>query len=195
MGDHNANLGSTSSTEKMLMVGDYPHIERSYDLVVGLAEDLELGRIMALSIDGTVYPFGNSYSLDIALGDGAAKDFTGKLGPVEPESVSITDGTETFTDNGDGTLTGDATGTGSVDYTTGFYKVSFNAAPANQAAISATVKNCKKGPLTKMAYTTDGIADVCVHGPVNNNWLHLGTGELSVADRIELDNLGVWPIG
>lgn len=195
MVDHNANLGSTSSIEKVITVGDFPHITRSYDLVTGLGADLDPGRIMALSVDGTAYPFGDSYTFEIAVGDGAALDFTGKLGPVEPGTVSITDVTETFTDNMDGTLTGDATGTGVVNYATGFYKISFNAAPVNLGTISATVKNCMKGPLINQAFTADGVVDVCVHGPVNNEWLHLGSGSLSVADVIELDNMGVWPIG
>jgi len=70
-----------------------------------------------------------------ANGDAAETDFTFAMTPttgmaVLPESVIVTDGTETFTDNGDGTLTGDATGTGTVNYATGAVSVSFNAAPS-----------------------------------------------------------------
>ena len=41
--------------------------------------------------------------------------------------VTFTDGTETFTDNLDGTLTGSAGGTGTINYTTGAYSITFNA--------------------------------------------------------------------
>ena len=43
-------------------------------------------------------------------------------------NVSFTDGTETFTDNKDGTLTGSAGGTGTINYATGAYSITFNAA-------------------------------------------------------------------
>ncbi|SRR3989339_677872 len=43
--------------------------------------------------------------------------------------VSFTDGTETISDNFDGTLTGSAGGTGTINYATGAYSVTFNAAP------------------------------------------------------------------
>jgi len=41
--------------------------------------------------------------------------------------VTFTDGTETFTDNYDGTLTGSAGGTGTINYATGAYDITFNA--------------------------------------------------------------------
>lgn len=41
--------------------------------------------------------------------------------------VSITDGNEVFTDNYDGTLTSNGTGTGTINYATGAYDVTFNA--------------------------------------------------------------------
>lgn len=48
---------------------------------------------------------------------------------VLPGSVVVADSVETFTDNGDGTLTGDATGTGTVNYATGVVSATFNTAP------------------------------------------------------------------
>lgn len=41
--------------------------------------------------------------------------------------VTFTDGVELFTDNRDGTLTGDQGGTGTINYTSGAYSVTFNA--------------------------------------------------------------------
>lgn len=46
-------------------------------------------------------------------------------------AVSFTDTVETFTDNYDGTLTGSAGGTGTINYATGAYSITFNASPSN----------------------------------------------------------------
>ncbi len=53
-------------------------------------------------------------------------------------SVSITDGTETFTDTGLGTLSGSAGGTGTINYATGAASVTFAVAPANLQAITTS---------------------------------------------------------
>lgn len=65
--------------------------------------------------------------------------FTGTFAgaPLVPGSVSVSDGVETFTDNGVGVLVGSASGTGTINYETGAYSVTFNAAPA-AAPIPAT---------------------------------------------------------
>jgi len=49
-------------------------------------------------------------------------------------SVSFTDGVETFTDNNDGTLTGSAGGTGTINYSTGAYSITFNASATTVTA-------------------------------------------------------------
>ena len=76
----------------------------------------------------------------LADGDASTTLFSGKLvwDNVQAGSVSITDGTETFTDNKDGTLTGSAGGAGTIDYQTGDYSVTFNAAPGSGNSISAS---------------------------------------------------------
>lgn len=50
--------------------------------------------------------------------------------------IAVTDGTETFTDNFSGVLTGSAGGTGTINYTTGAISVTFAVAPANLQAIT-----------------------------------------------------------
>jgi len=74
----------------------------------------------------------------IGIGDGYTVTFTATLSktPIKPGSVTVTDGTETFTDNGDGTLTGSLGGTGTINYVTGEITVTFANAPANYAAIT-----------------------------------------------------------
>lgn len=78
-------------------------------------------------------------SEELATGDGTETNFTGNLDytPIDAGTVSITDGVETFSDDGEGVLTGDAGGSGTVNYTTGAYDVTFNAAPGNGQALLA----------------------------------------------------------
>lgn len=51
--------------------------------------------------------------------------------------VTFTNGTETFADNTDGTLTGNLGGTGTINYTTGVFSLTFNSGPG---AITATYR-------------------------------------------------------
>lgn len=76
---------------------------------------------------------------ELATGNGTATNFTGNLDytPVEAGTVEITDGTETFTDDGAGTLTGDAGGSGTINYTSGAYDVTFAAGVANGTPVLA----------------------------------------------------------
>jgi hypothetical protein len=79
-------------------------------------------------------------ALDIfALGDGTPGPFNGWLSrpPVVPNTVSITDGTETFTDDGAGNLTGSLGGTGTIDYVSGIVNLTFNGNVTNGVPIRA----------------------------------------------------------
>lgn len=75
---------------------------------------------------------------NIDLGDGGVS-YSGTLSvhPIAAGSFAPTDGTETFTDNGDGTLTGSAGGTGTINYTTGAWTLTFNAVVAANTNIYA----------------------------------------------------------
>ena len=86
----------------------------------------------------------------IATGDGSTKLFTGtltynfvrsgylalKMAPTTGFGIQITDGTERFNDDGNGALIGSLGGTGTVDYITGAYSVTFNTAPTNGIKIT-----------------------------------------------------------
>lgn len=65
------------------------------------------------------------------LGDSSEVRFVGVFPytPLTAGTVAVTDGTEAFTDDGAGVLTGGAGGAGTVNYTTGLIDVTFNAAP------------------------------------------------------------------
>jgi len=78
-------------------------------------------------------------SQTIALGNGGAV-YNGTLFvfPILAGSLSITDGEETFVDNGAGLLTGSAGGTGTIDYTTGVYSLTFFVAVPIGEAITAS---------------------------------------------------------
>ena len=75
----------------------------------------------------------------IAFGNGGAV-YNGTLfvSPILAGSLSITDGEETFVDNGAGLLTGSAGGTGTINYTTGIYSVTFFVAVPIGEAITAS---------------------------------------------------------
>ena len=79
---------------------------------------------------------------NIGTGDGTDVTFTDtlafKAGGAKRTCFAIvaTDGTETFTDNKDGTLTGDKGGTGTINYMSGAISVTFNTAPTNLQALT-----------------------------------------------------------
>jgi hypothetical protein len=82
-------------------------------------------------------------STSVGTGDGSTTEFTGTLphttGIVEGSvKVTTSDGL-TLIDNGDGTLSGD--GTGTIVYSSGALDVTFNRAPASAATIAATNSN------------------------------------------------------
>lgn len=78
-------------------------------------------------------------SQTIATGTGVA-NYSGTLFafPIVAGSLSITDGVETFADNGSGLLTGSQGGTGTINYTTAAWNVTFNTVVATGVAIVAT---------------------------------------------------------
>lgn len=78
----------------------------------------------------------------VGTGNGATTTFTGTLAVVGSGKtlahISITDATETFTDDRNGNLVGNLGGTGTINYATGAYSVTFNTAPVNLQAITAS---------------------------------------------------------
>lgn len=77
----------------------------------------------------------------VGTGDGVTKTFTGTLiqrtGKRTAFGLSITDTNEIFTDDNNGVLSGNKGGTGTINYATGAYSVTFNTAPVMSQAITA----------------------------------------------------------
>jgi hypothetical protein len=73
----------------------------------------------------------------LATGDGAHNAYAGSLGwtPVIAGRLVITDGTQVLTDNGAGVLAGD--GTGTINYSTGAYSITFTSNVASGANVTA----------------------------------------------------------
>ena len=78
------------------------------------------------------------YSVDsVAAGDGVTVTFAGttQAFPIIIGSYFITDGTFTAQDQGDGSLSGTGITTGTINYTTGAFNVTFASAPSTTATI------------------------------------------------------------
>lgn len=82
----------------------------------------------------------------VGTGNGVNTTFAGTLAFKGVQSkrtaldVSFTDGVETFSDNLNGTLTGNLGGTGTINYTTGAFSITFNTAVTNLTNVTATYR-------------------------------------------------------
>ena len=81
----------------------------------------------------------------VGTGTGSQTAFSPNLSytPIRAGSVVITDGVSVITDDGNGNLVGD--GTGTIDYTSGAISVTFAAAPANAIVVSANYEYDMEG--------------------------------------------------
>ena len=102
----------------------------------------------------------------IGTGDGTKKTFSDTLSFKAGGSartcfgITVTDGVETFTDNYDGTLTGDKGGTGTINYTTGAISVTFNSAPASGVNITVDYQweDSTNGGIADFTYSSPRVA-------------------------------------
>ena len=100
----------------------------------------------------------------VGTGDGTTVTFTATLAypPVEAGTLLVTDGVETFSDDGLGVLTGDAAGTGSIDYQTGVLSVTFAAAPALDTSITGDYFTAEGGWKVYINLKNTGSADATI---------------------------------
>lgn len=98
----------------------------------------------------------------IGTGDGSTTTFTGTLSfkgsnaTASAFGIEISDGVETFTDDGNGVLTGSAGGTGTINYMTGAFELNFNTAVTNTTDIEADYQweDSNDGGITDFTYTS-----------------------------------------
>jgi len=195
MKDHNAVLGVESLSDVQIEAGKNC-VVRVYDFPDALLEEIAAGTLMSLDPDGELHEFDETITgTNLATGDGAEKDFKGVLGSVMPGTLVITDGTETFTDNGGGVLVSSGAGSGSVDYLTGAWAVSFAAAPAADGAITAAHKPRPCGVLKHTAEEDETEGAVIVFGEVVFGHLSVGGMAPSKSELALLESINIYPVG
>lgn len=196
--DHNATIGRVSLKSQTVLTGHGPHVCRTWPVQPGLPE-LPGGLLVARDATGLLAPYGSPQST-AAAGDGALKTFSFDLdGPQDPGTVTVTDGVETFTDNGCGDLVGSAGGTGQVNYQSGLVRVAFFVAPVAEAAVVCASQPVVAGILAQPVPQGQVLAEVLVLGPVNRRELRVGLGEAATAPTPELlrhlERSLIWPVG
>jgi len=84
----------------------------------------------------------------IGFGNGATVAFAGNLpAPVLPDTVTVTAGAVTGTDNGLGAITGAGIASGSINYSSGAISLTFTTAPASGVLVEATCDTITTSPL------------------------------------------------
>jgi len=153
---------------------------------------LPVGLIVSKDSNGEIVPYEEVAAEVLATGDGATKAFSGTLTetPVEPGSVSIGDGVETFADDGIGRLVGDAGGTGTVYYASGAVSVSFNANVVDATDIEADYATAIDGVLDEPVDTAKNASGIYIpHGSVRQDVLKVGAVAQAVPDTTLLARL------
>lgn len=142
-------VASSSLSADNLIAGDAKRVEEPVTIKscsAALGRGTLMGRRNSDGKYAKIDP-GTSYEdADIGDGNGSAKTFSGTLahpgvkpGSLVIHAVVVGDDTETFADNGDGTLTsnGATPGAGTINYATGAYSVTFFVAPKNGVNVYA----------------------------------------------------------
>jgi hypothetical protein len=96
------------------------------------------------------------HNSSLEAGDGSTLSFGGTLSlndRVIPETCSFGDDLETFQDDGEGSFTGSLGGTGTIDYVTGVWALTFNTAPDDGDAISGSYGVYTSGVPQAVLYT------------------------------------------
>jgi hypothetical protein len=113
-----------------------------------------------------------------AIGSSGSLTYTGTLAFISgnPQrtcfAVTFTDGTENFTDNYAGTLTGSAGGTGTINYATGAYSITFAALAAGSVTATYQWEDAQNGGIADFTGSAAGTGVIFRQdeggGPVQN---------------------------
>jgi hypothetical protein len=193
-------IGSTSYTEERARANGHDPVILA-GAVKAAQGELPVGLVLTRDANGDFIPYEEVANEVIGTGTGTATAFSGTLTkkPVEPGSVSVTDGVEAFSDDGFGTLTGAAGGTGTVNYGTGAISVTFNAAPANTVEVKADYVTAIDGILDEKVDTAKTASATYIpHGSVRRDALKVGAATPADPDATLLKRLtakGIYPMG
>lgn len=194
---HDATIGTFNVQTKTIRAPGHEAVLTSIRLKASQGI-LRAGLVISQDKTGHGIPF-ESLSTALGTGNGSTKNFTGTVAdaPLEPGSISVTDGVETFIDDGLGNLIGDAGGTGSAVYMSGAVTVSFDSAVANATEIELTAGSDIAGVLDRDVDTfkaADGTA--VIHGTVKEGELLKGAAEAAcgAAEFKLLQKRGIYPV-
>jgi len=133
-----AETGNVIITGNLTVAGSTTQVSSAVTTFTSQAINTDVAGTVGLDIrPGPAYTTVPTEALD--TGNAVLTDFSGTLinGAAGVRGLTVTDSVETFTDDGAGFLVGSAGGTGTINYATGAWAVSFAAAPADTQAISA----------------------------------------------------------
>ena len=161
-----------------------------------------VGLLLTRAADGALNPLAVVADEVIATGNGVTQVYAAVLAsglPVEPGTVAVSDGVETFSDDGHGRLTGSAGGTGTVNYRTGAVALDFNANVVNLTEVLADYTTAINGVLDDLIDTTGGAAGNYIHhGTVRRDVLKIGKvaqAEPSAALLMLMQDRSLYPVG
>jgi len=159
----------------------------------------------SMQLDGTVIArTDDMQGIDdevIGTGDDSKVIFAGNLAnhPIVPGSLSITDGVETFTDDGAGALIGDGGGAspaseGTINYNTGAYSVQFAVAPETGAVITADYAYTGEGNIRYIVFPVKlsvgkGTVDLGADSTVITVYLPDAT-LLDIYEGVDIEHIG-----
>ena len=193
----NGKIGEFSRDDERARAGE-PHILRTGKVKADQG-DLPMGLVCTKNGDGEMIPYAEVDAEVLGTGNGSTAAFSATLenAPAEPGSVSVTDGVETFSDDGHGRLTGDAGGSGTVNYGTGALAATFNANVADGTDVTAGYVTAIDGVLDEPVDTArNGSALYVAFGLVRQDVLKVGAVTQAAADATligRLERRGIYP--
>jgi len=160
---------------------------------------LPVGLIATKDANALLVPYEEVSAEVLGTGDGSVKAYSGTLvkGPVEPGSVVVTDGVETFSDDGLGRLLGDAGGTGTIYYGSKAIAVEFNANVVNETDVEVSYVTAIDGVLDEPVDTTKSASGIYIpHGSVRQDVLKVGVSSPADPDAtllMRMNARGIYP--
>ncbi len=198
----NGKFGGFEYDDQKVRGGHHPAVVLTGMFMEGIAAMLALGMFLARGLGGKLRDWLPEIGGVLGEGDGTETTFVFDLGgAIEPGSLEITDGVETFSDDGFGTLTGDGdapAGSGKIDYASGKGTVTFKLAPLDEAEIEGTWEPGVVGVLDENLHPDRGLSALyVVHGIVRRAALKVsdGDGGYTAPDAAMLGKLaktGIW---